>query len=44
MRIKKIEELEEKTEELLRQKVFWQAVLVFILVFLFLILLALSQT
>jgi O-antigen/teichoic acid export membrane protein len=41
MQIKKIEELKEKAEELLRRRIFWRAVLVFILVFLFLILLAL---
>jgi uncharacterized integral membrane protein len=40
MKIKKVEELKEKAEELLRRKVFWQAVLGFILVFLFLIFLA----
>jgi uncharacterized membrane protein len=41
MQIKKVEELKEKAEELLRRKIFWRAVLGFLLAFLFLILLAL---
>jgi hypothetical protein len=44
MKIKKVEELKEKAEELLRREIFWEAVLGFLLAFLFLILLALSQT